>query len=266
MQKKQKEKQKPKQKKTTKKEKRMRKYRVIRILLKIFICMALLIGLTVYGLMSPIFNITEIKITGNEKFDEEEYMSLSGLNLEENIFNFRKSTIISNIKQNAYVDKVTIKRKLPSTIEITIEERKVSYLVYLEDEKFTYAYISTQGYILEKSNEKLDLTIITGVSTEIENIIEGNRLKTEDLEKLQNVIQIKDSMKSLGIYRDLTKIDITNKSNYILTFEKEGKEVYLGDISDLSSKLLYMEYLLNDLEGVPGTIYLNQDNVYFSPK
>ncbi len=246
------------------KQKRMKKYRIVKFILKLFIFMALLTGLIVYGFTSPIFNITEIKILGNEKFDEEEYLNLSNLNISDNIFNFRKSTVISNIKNNAYVESVKIKRKLPTKVEITIEERIATYLISMDENEF--AYINNQGYILEKSQEKIPLTIIKGISTEIEKIVEGNRLENEDLEKLQNVIQIKDSMKNIEITKELSQIDITNKFNYILTFEKEAKEVQLGNMSDLSSKMLYMKYVLEQEEGVPGTIYLNQEQVYFSPK
>ena len=246
------------------KQKRMRKYRIIKFIFKLLIFIALLTGLVVYAFTSPIFNVSEIRILGNDKFTDEEYLNLSELKTGENIFNFRKSKIINNIKTNGYVESVKIKRKLPTKVEITIEERTPTYLISLEEGQF--AYINNQGYILEKSEIKLPLAIITGILTKTENIIEGNRLENEDLEKLQNVIQIMDSMKNIEIKEELSKIDITNKSNYILTFEQEAKEAYLGDVSNLSSKILYMKFVLEEQQGIPGTIYLNQEQVYFSPK
>lgn len=246
------------------KERRMKKFRIIKLILKVLVLITLLIGLLVYALTSPIFNITEIDVIGNKKFEADEYLSLSELNINENIFNFSKSKSISKIKSNAYVDNVIIKRKLPSKIEIIIEERTPTYLIPLEDNQF--AYINNQGYILEISYEKLPLTIITGISTIRENIIEGKRLEDDDLERLQNVIQIKDAMNNIETNKELSSINITNKSNYILIFEKEGKEVQLGNMNNLSSKMLYMKYILNEEGEVPGTIYLNQEQVYFSPK
>ena len=262
-----KEKQRSKPRKITKleKERRMRKYRIIKLIFKIFIFMALLTGLIVYGFTSPMFNIIEINVVGNEKFDSEEYISLSNLKTDENIFNFSKSKVISNIKDNnSYVENVIIKRKLPSKIEITIEERTATYAIPLEEGEV--AYINNQGYILEKSQETLSLTLITGFSTELEDIVEGNRLENDDLERLQNVIQIKDSMNNIEIDRELSAINVASKSNYILTLEKEAKEVHLGSMNNLSSKMLYMKFVLDEQEGVPGTIYLNQDQVYFSPR
>ena len=48
-----------------------------------------------------------------------------------------------------------------------------------------YVYIDTQGYILEISEEKLELPIISGYKTREEKIVEGNRLEIEDLENLK---------------------------------------------------------------------------------
>ena len=64
---------------------------------------------------------------------------------------------IKNIKQNPYVENVIIKRKLPDTIEITIEEKQKSYMLQFVN---GYVYINTQGYILEISENKLELPII----------------------------------------------------------------------------------------------------------
>ncbi len=247
------------------KERRMKRYRIIKSILKVLICIALFVGLIAYGFTSPMFNITEINVIGNEKFDAEEYINLSNLKIDDNIFKFSKSKIISNIKNNnAYVENVTIKRKLPSKVEIKIEERIATYIIPLEENQF--AYINNQGYILEKSEERLDLTMITGISTELENIVEGNRLENDDLEKLQSVIQIKDAMNNIGIDKELSAINAESKFNYILSLEKEAKEVQLGSISDLSSKMLFLKYVLEEQEGVPGIIYLNRDQVYFSPR
>ena len=140
MQKKSRDKHRTKKNKNPKieKEKRIKRYKIIKLIFKILIFIALLTGLIVYAFTSPMFNINEIRILGNEKFSKEEYLNLSELKTGGNIFNFRKSEIISNIKTNGYVESVKIKRKLPTKIEITIEERTPTYLISLEEEQFAY--------------------------------------------------------------------------------------------------------------------------------
>lgn len=246
------------------KEKRKRKIMIIKNIMKIFIIIAIIVAGGVFAFTSPLFNITEIQVIGNEKYEKNIYVGLSELKINENIFKFNKIDAISKIKKNPYIDNVTIKRKLPNIVEINIEERKAKFLIELEEGQF--AYIDEQGYILEKSEEKLPLLIITGNSTKIENIIPGERLLESDIEKINEILQIQNAISSNNIEQNIDKINIKNRNNYILILEKEAKEVHLGDISDLSTKMLYMKYVLNEQEGVPGIIYLEQPKVYFSPK
>ena len=55
----------------------------------------------------------------------------------------------------------------------------------------------------------------------------------------------------------ITQIDISDKNNYILDLSSEKKKIYLGDVSDLSTKVLWINKILKDEEKNEGTIYLN---------
>ncbi len=246
------------------KEKRIKKYRIIKTIIKFILVIGVLIAIGVFALTSPLFNISEIKVVGENKNSKSLYVRLAGLKIQENTFNFRKKDVISNIEKEPYVESVEIKRKLPNTIEIEVKERTIKFLLKLDEEK--YAYIDENGYVLEISSEKLPVIILTGFSTDSSKVIPGLRLMEEDIEKLNDVLQILDAVKSNEINQEMNTIDITNKHNYKLEFEKEAKEVVLGDISELNTKMLYMKYVLNEQEGVPGTIYLEKSKVYFSPK
>lgn len=57
----------------------------------------------------------------------------------------------------------------------------------------------------------------------------------------------------------ITKIDISNRQDYILTLEKEKKAIHLGDVSNLSTKMAYVKKILNDEKGVEGEILVNTD-------
>ena len=71
-----------------------------------------------------------------------------------------------------------------------------------------YAYINNQGYILEISQEKLDLPVIQGAKTSEEKIVPGNRLDKEDLEKLETAITITKIWKNNEIEQKITSISI----------------------------------------------------------
>lgn len=233
-----------------------KKRKIIFRLIKWTSLVVLLIGGGVCFLLSSFFNVRTIVISGNEKIAQETIISLSGIELEQNTFKISKSKVEQAIKTNAYIDSVKIKRKLPETVEIQVVERKPAYMLTLGN---AYVYMNTQGYLLEISQEKLKAPIITGILTPEDQIQEGNRLCTEDLQKLSNVIQIMDSANNNDIGKLVTKINISNKQDYILELKSEKKNVHVGDTSNLSTKMLYIKKVLQNEKKKEGDIFVNTD-------
>ena len=253
-----------------KKKKPKKRSKSMRILLKIIkwtILLMALAGAIMFFITTPLFNISDIQVTGNQKINSSVILSLSQVQTGENIYKYSKNQIKQNIKQNAYIDTVEIKRKLPSVIEISIVERTATYMLELEN---SYAYINNQGYILEISSQNIYLPIIKGFSTAKEDIIEGNRLCGEDLNKLEMVIKIMDCAINNEISELITTIDISDKSDYILVLETEGKKVYLGDASNITTRILYLKAILQKEKGIQGEVFINgnltTDNVFFREK
>lgn len=240
--------------------KRKRIFKIIKWLMLI----AIIIGGIIFAMLSPIFNITNIEVVGNAKISSDTIISLSGLNINQNIFNFRTSDVVENIKQNAYIDKVEIDRNLPDELKITVTEREPTYMFTFGN---AYVYINNQGYLLEITSEKGNFPMITGYQTPEEQIIEGNRLCTDDLQRLEDVLRIMEAARSVdgGVDKLITQIDISDKSNYILTLEKEKKQVYLGDASNLGTKMLWINKLLEEEKDNEGIIFINVDLINSEP-
>ncbi len=222
--------------------------------------------LLVLILCSPLFDIKNIQIEGNVELSKEKLISISSLQLHTNIFKFNKGLVKEKIKENAYVENVEIIRKLPSTVQIKIDERNPKYMLQFAD---SYVYINNQGYMLEISNEKLELPILIGFTTDLSNIKAGNRINVTDLKKMDMVIKIYEAAKSNGLGNLVTKIDISNDKNYAIILETEGKKVYLGDCSELNTKILYLKSILETQKGKSGELFLNVDlnsqDAYFRP-
>ena len=251
-------------------EERKRKKRIKRIkfFVKLFLLVGIIAGGITFALTSPIFNIKDINVINNVTIPSDTIISLSGLKSDENIFRFYKGDIINKIKENPYVESVEINRKLPSTIEIDITERVATYNV---DYMGKYAYINTQGYILEISDDSRDMPIIQGATTNEEDIVPGNRLNDEDLRKLEQVIRIMNAAKDSGLDGQVTSIDISDENEYSIYLNDEKKRVYLGDSSNLSNKMLYVQAIIEQEKGKEGEIFLNGDlnngfNPYFREK
>ena len=245
-----------KQKMSKKQRQILKKKKRIKRMLKFTALLIIIIAGIIFALVSPIFNIKEIDVSNNEQINAETIISLSQLNLGQNIFKFNKNKVNKNIKTNAYIESVEIKRKLPNKVQIQIEERKQEYNVEFLN---GYAYINNQGYILQISEEKQALPTIQGISTPDEQIVEGNRLNSEDLEKLEVIIQIMNICKNYELDSKITNIDISTKDEYTLYLEEEKKTIYLGDKSKLSDKMLLVQVIIEKTKGKEGEIFVNED-------
>lgn len=241
--------------------------KVKKALINVSLIILIITAITLF-LLSPIFSIENISIKNNEKLSQEEIISLSQIEKGTNLFKIRNAEIKNNIKENAYVDEVKVNRILPNTIEITVTERKVAYLLEYGS---SYAYIDEQGYILEISSENItDKIKIRGYKTTEDNIKPGNRLIKEDLNKLNDVAIITDTAKNSGINAQITSINIENQNEYSLYMESEKKTVHIGSISNLDTKMLYLQVMLEKEKDNEGEIFLNIDfktkNPYFKEK
>lgn len=238
--------------------------KVLMFILKTILILGILVGIGAFLFVSPVFNITEIKVENASKISENTYIALSEIELGENIFRISKSQIIEKIKTESYVEDVEIKREYPGTILISVTERTPSYMV--EKNGGMYAYIDKNGYYLEASTEKLELPIINGLETDIEELEVGSRISEEDLSKFNDIIKIIDALNNNEIETSQLVIDISDAKNYVLEFSTENKKVIIGDTTDLSTKMLWIKYFMEKSESEAGTIHLSDiQNVYFEP-
>lgn len=248
---------------TKKERKRKKKIKRIKFFLKLILFVGLASGTIIFALTSPIFNIKDIKVINNNQVQADTIISLSELKKEDNIFKFYGKNVVNKIKANAYIENVKIHRKLPNTIEIKVEERTPTFSV---DYMGKYAYINTQGYILEIAETNNGMTIIQGATTKEEDMQPGNRLCNEDLSRLEETIRILDSANENKLEGKVTSIDISNKNEYSIYIESEKKKIHLGDSTNISNKMLYVLAIIEKEKGKEGDIFVNGDlNNKFQP-
>ncbi len=273
----QKEKRKIKQigkKKNKKKDKDIRTSRTIRekgkisLLKKLFIF--ILVMIAIWGILhTRLFGVKNIVIINNNHLTEEEIISISGVNQGDNIYKRSAKEIKESLFENAYIEDATIKKKLPNTIEISIVERNINYMIQFSD---TYVYLNNQGYMLEQTTEKANVPIIVGLSTDQNSVVIGSRLNNDDLSKMNKIIKICELAKVNELSELISKIDISNEKNYVVEMESRGKVINFGDCSnysDLNTKMLYLTSILavtdNSREEIFLNVDLNTNKVYSRP-
>lgn len=257
---------KDKNKSKNKKKKTLRK--IVRVLARIVVLVIVLAIIFSIVFLSGVFSVKSIEITidgvnqDGESLQISEVERLSGLIIGQNLFEISRGSIKQSILQNRYVDSVEVTKHFNGTISINVEERKVKYLINYAG---SYIYIDNKGNILELSSEKKDIPVILGASTDFTSLAVGSsenrvtRLNDDDLEKLDVVNNILEIAKSNDVDALISRVDITDDKNYIIYLDSEGKTVYLGDCSNLNTRILYMKSIIKQESGIQGEIFLNID-------
>ena len=240
------------QRKVERKEKRRRKFKIAKIIMIVglFLTTILLI------MFSPLFNIKEINVEGNELISKEQILSFAGIELETNTFKLNIGKISDKIKENLYIEEAEINRELPSKITIKVKERKPSFLIEYAD---GYAVIDRKGMVLELITEKKGLPILQGLETTNDKFEVGKKLENNDLTKIYICSKIMDTANNCDIAGLITRIDIENKKEVKLIIESKGKTAYIGDDKNLNDKLSLVKGIMEKTEGQAGEIFVNGD-------
>ena len=243
-----------KKKKADDKSARLKKMRKIKNFIKWTILLGMIIGVLIFLCTSGLFNICQIEIVGNQQITQEQILELSEIELGDNVFFCKKEKTKNNISSNPYVENIKITRKLPDKIQIQVKEKQKAYQIQLDE---GYAYIDNQGYILEIAETKIDKPMLQGYTTGKDDILPGNRLFEDDLERLGDVLKIVKSSSEIQIQDESTIINIENKNNYILTLQELKKVIYIGNQSNLANKMLYIKAIIERENGKEGKIFVN---------
>lgn len=119
-------------------------------------------GLVHYTHNSPRFGIRHIHVTGAVHRTSEDIARLGGIRSEDNIFALDLDGAQRRILEDAWIERVTITRRLPSTIRIDVVEREPAALVSMSGALFL---ATREGEIFKRvePGDPLDFPIVTGI-------------------------------------------------------------------------------------------------------
>ena len=242
-------------------EKRKRRAKFISSISIIFI---IIIAIILF-LNSPVFYIKNTNIEGNSAVTKEQILNMLDIGSTTHIFEETNSKVNRQLKKNPYIESAKVNYKLPSTLNITIIERNIDYLI---ENNGTYVCVDKNGNILQLSTEKIENKIsLIGCKTSTESLIVGNKLCDIDLSRLKDIGILLDYAKSNGIDNAINSIDISDNTNYIAFSESENKKIHFGDTKDLDLKMKYVKKIMEVEKGNSGEIFvnmnLNEENPFF---
>lgn len=188
-----------------------------------------------YLLASEHLRLKEIRITGNRVLSTEEINGLLKLRPGENILKINLGSAVERLRVHPRVRKVSIKRVLPWSIYIKIEERRAVSLV---DYNSALYFADSDGVIIGRADKEERLPIIYGVN--LKGIRIGDPKPPEGL---------KISLEVLGFISTLNNSDPEELSAVKIEFKTDGFFLYLKDYRIRVSRDGYREKwaLLSDL-------------------
>ena len=96
---------------------RSRLGKVIQFLFVVALLVAMTVGATVF------FQVEQVEVSGNARYTQEEIVACTGIKVGDNLFRMNKFAIQDHVKEEMpYIEDILIRRKLPSTITVTVRE------------------------------------------------------------------------------------------------------------------------------------------------
>ena len=186
---------------TAAKNRRHKRRLVTSVLLIIALITAFVLSFT------SLFTVDLIEVKGNETFSAEEIISMGHASPGKNIiYHPDKEQIEENLELNPYIKSAKVSRKLPSTLVITVDERKQMMALKYDDD---YLLLDREGILLQKSHSKPKLTLIEG--NIITKIKLGEALGTKNEEMIDKSVKLIQMMEQSDLY--YVKVDMSDLSN-----------------------------------------------------
>lgn len=203
------------------KRKRLRRQRKLKALILLITLAVLGWATAKYVLVSPYFEIEIVRVEGANRLPQEKVLKWANISSGKSIFQVNLKKIAKRVSSSSLVKRVEVKRVLPSTVLIRIEERIP--FVYLS-QKGNFYEIDNEGVILGKGEKNKDLPIIVGISSSSES------------EKIKSVVRLLRVTEELGLFFSRVKM---NSRGTMVGYLKNGPAIYLGE----KPYLAYLSYL-----------------------
>lgn len=208
--------------------------------LRLIIAFGILLGIIIAILNMPIFNISSIEVSGNERVEESNVMDISGLDLGDSFIFFDKENIESNILNLPLVEEVRVRRNFPKRVNIEITERKPASTVQFSN---NFILLDRFGYIIDEvDNLMLNLTLLKGIE-EDEKISIGNPIFDYVSEEKNSLLKLLFNGENIFKFKSVTLEEDTVElilSNDII--------VGFGSYNNAQYKLQVIEQMVRTLE------------------
>lgn len=205
-----------------------------------FLVTLLVAGVGLSLSMTFLFNINEIRVSGETQYSSEEIVNASQVYIGDNMVRMKSDEVKNKILSSLiYVEDVKIKKAFPDVLEFNVIP-SVPYANIEYENK--YIMVSQEGKMLEViQSPREDLLTVTGLS--LVDATLGNKIVLDDEQKLRIYDRICDEIENQNI-KKLVSVDLTDKYEIKMDYDNRIA-IELGDWTDISYKLAYVKRVLD---------------------
>lgn len=235
--------------------KRRRKFRrTIKGLIFLVVSMAV-IGVFVYV---PFFTLNEIKLEGAKYLTEEDILRIGNIYMGEQLFRLETDVVQSRLSKDIRIEEVSVRRKLPHTLEIKIKERRPLATIICD---YGYLDLDRNGMIIDsyKTIKTMQIPMITGAS--VRDLYIGDSVDDEIVKKILDFLQRLNE----DTLNQLSEVAIVDADYIVMyTATERAVQIRIGKLERLDEKAHLTEDFLRDLPTNPHNVEYVDFN-YTSP-
>ncbi|MBO7275443.1 MAG: FtsQ-type POTRA domain-containing protein [Clostridia bacterium] len=198
---------------------------------------AVVVAITVF------FRVSTIKVTGESGYLDYNIIEASTIDIGQNMFMFNKFKVIDGIfEQMPYLDEISIRRRLPDTVEIIVS--RCTPVAAIEGADGWYL-LDAKGKLLENVGAVQPAEYPVIVGAEMDEPTVGKYIKIITEEKQKPLFLVLNTAINNDILQYIGCIDVERAYNIKFTY-KDRFTVNIGDIEQIEKKFRYMLLLAED--------------------
>ncbi|MBQ7132138.1 MAG: FtsQ-type POTRA domain-containing protein [Oscillospiraceae bacterium] len=196
-----------------------------------------LILVTVVGVilsLTVLFKTDKIIVNGQTPYNDADIIEASGVKLGENIIRADYSEAEEKVLGSLlYVETVSVKKKFPTTVVITVTETKPCYNIETQN---GYLIVSQNGKVLDLLVSPIE-GLLTVYGIDPENCEPFSILKDKESNKADILIEIKSAFDKSEI-ECILSVDLSDKYDISLNYD-DRIEVMIGNSANIGYKIEY---------------------------
>ena len=193
----------------------------------------------------PFFTLNEIKLDGAKYLTQEDILRIGNIYMGEPLFKLKTDVVQSRLSKDLRIEEVSVRRRLPHTLEIKIKERRPLATIICD---YGYLDLDHNGTVLDsyKTIKTMQIPMITGAS--VRDLYIGDEVDDEIIKKILDFLQ-RLNEETLNLLSEIAIVD----QDYIVMYTATDRavQIRIGKLERLDEKARLTEDFLRDLATNP---------------